>query len=162
MKMKFLNKKGISPLIATVLLIGFTVALAAVVITWGSGFVNRVTSGTDTNTAKSVACTSDLNFQISKVNCANSVTNPNTVLVNNKGELQLESLTFRFFDVNGDPKGTIVGAGSVGKYELKTVAVPAPGVPIGSTKVEAIATIKLNGQDVVCTDASRDRTFNAC
>ena len=32
--MKFLNKKGISPLIATVLLIGFTVALAAVVITW--------------------------------------------------------------------------------------------------------------------------------
>ena len=35
--MKMMNKKGISPLIATVLLIGFAVALAAVVMTWGLG-----------------------------------------------------------------------------------------------------------------------------
>jgi len=39
-----MNKKGISPLIATVLIIGFTVALAAIIITWGSGFVNKLIS----------------------------------------------------------------------------------------------------------------------
>ena len=31
-----MEKKGISPLIATVLILGFTVALAAVIMTWGS------------------------------------------------------------------------------------------------------------------------------
>lgn len=35
------NKKGISPLIATVLLIGFVVAVAAVVMLWGKGFVKE-------------------------------------------------------------------------------------------------------------------------
>lgn len=33
--MKFYNKRGVSPLIATVLLIAFSVALGAVVMTWG-------------------------------------------------------------------------------------------------------------------------------
>ena len=46
-----INKKGITPLIATVLLIGFTVALAGIVITWGGGFVERIQSGTDERTA---------------------------------------------------------------------------------------------------------------
>ncbi len=36
-----LNKRGISELIVTVLLIGFTVGLAAVIITWGSQFVQE-------------------------------------------------------------------------------------------------------------------------
>ena len=40
------NKRGISPLIATVLLIGFTVALAAMVMTWGSGFIKKTTEQT--------------------------------------------------------------------------------------------------------------------
>ncbi len=35
------GKKGISPLIATVLLIGFVVAVAAVVMLWGKGFVKE-------------------------------------------------------------------------------------------------------------------------
>lgn len=37
-------KKGISPLIATVLLIGFTVALTSIVMMWGKGFVTEKTT----------------------------------------------------------------------------------------------------------------------
>ena len=37
-----MDKRGISPLIATVLIIGFTVALAAVIITWGGRFILRL------------------------------------------------------------------------------------------------------------------------
>ena len=36
---KMLNKKGISPLIATVLIIGFTIIIAVLVITWTTGLV---------------------------------------------------------------------------------------------------------------------------
>ena len=42
-----MNKKGISPLIATVLIIGFTIVLAVLVITWISGTVNEQTESTD-------------------------------------------------------------------------------------------------------------------
>ncbi|MCD4759713.1 hypothetical protein K8R33_02405 [archaeon] len=42
-----MNKRGISPLIATVLIIGFTIVLAVLVITWISGTVEDVTDDTD-------------------------------------------------------------------------------------------------------------------
>ena len=169
--MKFLNKKGISPLIATVLLIGFTVALAAVVITWGSGFVNRITTSTDTSSTNSFACTNDLDFQINKVNCGNS----GSVLIDNRGNVDIASLSVRFFDVSGNPVGSpstvsispAVNQNFVGKFELKTIpnanTVPATMiVPSGTSKVEAIATIKVNGQNVVCSAAVRDKSFTAC
>ncbi|MBS3163071.1 hypothetical protein J4427_00055 [Candidatus Woesearchaeota archaeon] len=38
-----MNKKGISPLIATVLIIGFTIVLAVVVMQWGNSFVKSLT-----------------------------------------------------------------------------------------------------------------------
>lgn len=36
-----MNKKAVSPLIATVLIIGFTVALSAIVMTWGGVFMRE-------------------------------------------------------------------------------------------------------------------------
>ncbi|MBS3172365.1 hypothetical protein J4438_02185 [Candidatus Woesearchaeota archaeon] len=41
------DKKGISPLIATVLIVGFTIVLAVLVITWISGTVNDQTNLAD-------------------------------------------------------------------------------------------------------------------
>ena len=166
------NKRGISPLIATVLLIGFTVALAAVVITWGSGFVNRITTSTDTSSTNSFACTNDLDFQISKVTCGAT----GTVLIDNRGNIDIVSLSVRLFDISGNPSGTTssvtftpVGTATniVGKFELKSVpnvnSAPATlNIPVGTAKVEAIATIKVNGQNVVCSSAVRDKSFTPC
>jgi len=36
-----MNKKGISPLVTTVLIIAFTVALACIVMTWGGSFMRQ-------------------------------------------------------------------------------------------------------------------------
>lgn len=36
-----MKKRGISPLIATILLIGFAIAIAAVVFTWGRGYITE-------------------------------------------------------------------------------------------------------------------------
>ena len=149
----FKSKRGISPLIATVLLIGFTVALAAVVITWGSGFVNKVTTGTDESTSKTVSCTTDLNFQIRKVSC------PDKILIDNKGEVPIESLNLRFLKDNGDIAGNSVDVAGVDKSELKTIQTQ---IPLGTNKIEALATVKINGQNVVCSSASREKIFSPC
>jgi len=44
------NKQGVSPLIATVLIIGFTIALAAVVMIWGETFLNEIDTLEDRTT----------------------------------------------------------------------------------------------------------------
>ena len=49
-------KKGISPLIATVLLIGFTVALVFIVTTWGTGYLKDILSGTEKSTSMALRC----------------------------------------------------------------------------------------------------------
>src|SRR3989344_5609573 len=154
------SKNGISPLIATVLLIGFTVALAAVVITWGGGFVNKVTTGTDESTSKTVSCTTDLNFQIRKVNCGNSQTNPNTILIDNKGNILIESFNLRFLKENGDVAGSSVDVSGIDKFELKTIPVQ---IPDGTNKIQALATIKVNGENIVCGNSLKEKIFSpAC
>ena len=185
--MRFLNKKGISPLIATVLLIGFTVALAAVVILWGSGFVNRTTAATSEKTVQTLACTSDLSFEIRKVLCNNGAATPaSTVTIDNKGSYVIKKLIFRSFDSTGNNKDvvTVQGTGldsvdsQIDPYEIKEIDLTAspdnkvwstlpgsssPRLSGGVTRVEAIATINVEGVDVTCAEAVKQRLFTpAC
>ena len=54
------NKKGISPLIATVIIIGFTIVLAAGVIYWGTGFFKNIQEKTSQGAALNTLCAGDL------------------------------------------------------------------------------------------------------
>src|SRR3989344_4009696 len=54
------TKKGISPLIATVLIIGFTIVLAAMVMQWGGGLFTKIKSQTDISSEVSLICSSGL------------------------------------------------------------------------------------------------------
>ncbi|MFA5175739.1 MAG: archaellin/type IV pilin N-terminal domain-containing protein [Candidatus Nanoarchaeia archaeon] len=51
-----MNKKAISPLIATVLIIGFTIVLAAVVLQWAGGFVKNLTAEQEKTVNLQTAC----------------------------------------------------------------------------------------------------------
>ena len=42
-----MDKRGISPLIATVLIIGFTVSLAAIILIWGQGLQKGMTDNVE-------------------------------------------------------------------------------------------------------------------
>lgn len=60
-----MTKKGISPLIATVLLIGFTIVLAAVVMQWGGGFVRNLTTQQDVLVTTTTGCM-QINFDLTE------------------------------------------------------------------------------------------------
>ena len=51
------SKKGISPLIATVLIIGFTIVLAALVIQWGGSLFKNIQEETGETSELNIACT---------------------------------------------------------------------------------------------------------
>ena len=58
------NKKGVSPLIATVLLIAFAVALGAVVMNWGRSYVEDTANVARERSDTEVTCTSQVDIDI--------------------------------------------------------------------------------------------------
>jgi len=56
-----LNKKAVSPLIATVLLIAFAVALGAVVMNWGRSYVETTAEYAERGSDIQILCSRDIN-----------------------------------------------------------------------------------------------------
>ena len=111
------NKKAISPLIATVLLIGFTIVLAALVFQWAGQLFKTTTATTGCESLGRIACTSNMeltlgNVSFSGIGTGASLTN---LIVNNgvssnkitKINVQLEmndgSINTQALDVDIDP-----------------------------------------------------------
>ena len=61
------NKKGISPLIATVLLIGFTIVLAALVMRWGGTLFRETTQTTGCESQGRIACISQVEISVGNI-----------------------------------------------------------------------------------------------
>ncbi len=61
------NKNGVSPLIATVLLIAFAVALGAVVMNWGRGFVQQQTTEAEKTTQVKLGCSLKVNLKVAEI-----------------------------------------------------------------------------------------------
>ena len=62
-----MEKRGISPLIATVLLVAFVVVVAAAIFTWGQGWFSGLLGGTSESTNLQVTCVQDGGLTISDV-----------------------------------------------------------------------------------------------
>lgn len=62
------NKKGVSPLIATVLLIAFSVALGAVVMNWGTSYVRDTSEASEANSDDKVMCSTVVDVEFTEVN----------------------------------------------------------------------------------------------
>ena len=183
--MKFLGKKGISPLIATVLLIGFTVALAAVVILWGSGFFSKLTISADEQSTNSLLCATDLKFVVTKVNCGDSITNPVTpgsVTIDNRGTTDIKGVSLRFFDSTGDSTFTTnyddcgdstvgctttnKGIPTIARLQVKTLKLSAlslpKNLPSKTTKVQVTTTILVGDKNLTCSENVQENKFTAC
>lgn len=65
--MKKMQKRGVSPLIATVLLIAFAVALGAVVMNWGRTYAQDTQDKVQQTADEDVACTLDVAMDVVKL-----------------------------------------------------------------------------------------------
>ena len=70
--MNLSSKKGVSPLVATILLIAFAVALGAVVMSYGSSYYEESGSGEAVSGSGEELC-GDINLQVHKVNNINQL-----------------------------------------------------------------------------------------
>jgi flagellin-like protein len=93
-------KKGISPLIAEVLLIGFTIAVAAIVILWATGFTRTSTKTIGTQAETQIACTyAGIDFYGSVT--YNSTSKLLFGYLRNTGNVPLGNISFQILYNNG-------------------------------------------------------------
>jgi len=67
------GKRGVSPLIATVLLIAFTVALGAVVMNWGRSYVEETAAFSREKSTTEIKCSTDVRLEFLKIRGINQV-----------------------------------------------------------------------------------------
>jgi len=153
-----LSKKGISPLIATVLVIGFTVALAAVILTWGTGFTKKISKSTEETTETQLACAQDVNFDVTAA-CYDMANDGVQFIVENNGNRDLTNFSVRLKISATDVVAGNVPSSTVPRFGLKTFFVTDLDIPdllgrAGEVKeVTLVPVIKVGDKEVTCSQS---------
>ena len=152
------NKKGISPLIATVLIIGFTIVLAALVITWGTKLFQSTVSQTETTSKFSLACTTGLSLEI--IPGAKTETSLELKMRNNNQDQAIDDFMFILSDAQKSEQVAKEKVESSDQTNKLGFAVPktytlnkAEGgiAPNTATKVEVYPVFNLDGVTKACS-----------
>ncbi|MBI2580275.1 hypothetical protein HYV85_00525 [Candidatus Woesearchaeota archaeon] len=115
------DKKGVSPLIATVLLIAFAVALGAVVMNWGRGFVQQQTSEAEKTTQTKLGCSLKVNLKVAEID------NVPQVCYGGGGAAGYIELRLNNNDETNDIKGLSISVGGdTGIYNNDTINTTIP------------------------------------
>lgn len=124
-----LNKKGISPLIATVLIVGFTIALAGVAYVFLSGTVKEQI---DKQGAESDGKAKCIGVDVSFVECSSGV-----VKFKNLGKQGVAGFTFRSKTSQGYTTNSLqesIEAGDEREYQPKDLATEGDAIPLVPAK----------------------------
>ncbi len=152
-----MKKRGISPLISTILIIGFTIVLAAFVIQWGLGSFQKYKESSDFESRVALAC-SDVNF---KINEACILFNTTNIVLENLGSGKIKGFLYR---VKSD-KGVSVtdSQNGLNEYSQKTILDAGfDALNLGTPKeIEIFPKILLDKKEVIC-DFSRKAEIKNC
>lgn len=101
------SKKAIAPLIATVLLIAFAVALGAVVMNWGKSYVESTQKLAERQSSGQIECTNEVDFEILKVrydsnNPLNETPDSLEIVVENLKDKEIYGMSFKLIGDNGN------------------------------------------------------------
>lgn len=167
----FRSRKAVSPLIATVLLIAFAVALGAVVMNWGRGYVEDTANIARERSDTEVTCASEVDIDIVDIdsvpqvcyNTSDPVAANNTIyfIVENKQSLKVEKIQARLI---GDKTRVPYTVDLGGESNLTTNAAKLLNLTYEDDKYGApnqlklTPYIKVGGSEVACSSSSEVAT----
>lgn len=152
-KKKKTNKKGISPLIATVLILGFTIALAAVIMTWGKGLMDDIKERMGKKTDIELTCANDVAYEIGNVCYINDTALK--ITIKNEANKQIEKFQVRVYWSDSDMDTTSITS-AWGSFAMKTTDIIMNRAD-EAKKIELMPDVNINGQTVTC--ATNKETF---
>jgi len=117
---KRMNRKGVSPLIATVLLIAFAVALGAIVMNWGRTYIDDTQDTARQGSEGLVTCSSAVNLKIDVLKAIVNRDGDNVenveLSLENRGGMELPEFVVKFYDENSGEGVAIVHNQTFKKY----------------------------------------------
>lgn len=147
-------KKGISPLIATVLLLGFTVALATTVFLWMQSQTKTMSKSTVEYAEGEMQCQ---NIRINVVKSNSSTCNK--LDISNKGYVMIDQLAIRTFNPAGSSLYPASPDPDFLAPQSTTCVIPDCGITknvptecLGCETVEVMPIIKIGERMVGCKD----------
>ena len=142
-------------MIATILIIGFTVALAAVIMTWGQSFVKLISEGTEASTNEQLVCANEVLFEIQDACIYVPIGKENStvvVTVANNGKRNINYFSARYYFGSSLVKANyLAGLNSLAIQTMTNetnIGKQAP--PLLVKRVELTAFIKIDEKIVAC------------
>ncbi len=148
------NKKGISPLIATVLLIGFAIAIAILIWMWYGNIVNERTAKISAQGNGEIICSSQINYNIKSV----CISDDNIIVkIENKGA---DINNFKITLTGDSSKIDTINVGtSIAKTQTKEISAYMNTIKIGAVKkVSIIPVVNIQGLDSACLQKKQEST----
>ena len=149
MNLSYRTKKAISPLIATVLIIGLTIIIFSFAMIWQQGIIQELIEGP---ALKSAEC-ARLDF---KIHSACKTTNSIIIHLENIESEEIAGFEFR---LQGDASTQMAPSPPFKTYrvaEEHSITIPYLNSLIGQlNEVEVIPKIKLKDQSPLCTDQAK-------
>ena len=144
-----MKKRGVSQLIATVLLIGFIIALVALVIIWGRHYIEERAAKEGSIAQEKFSCSSDVKITVTDVSYAG---NNMEVTVENLKESVINSFIMRVSGTSGTDPVEVYEI--LGKLSVKTFSFEFDESTVGVIeKVDVIPQLEVaDGVYVPCSD----------
>jgi len=170
-----MKKKGISPLIATVLIIGFTVALAALILNWGQTFTQDIQDSTSESGEQQLTCATDVVFDLQSA--CNFGANTLLVTIANNGALDIEDFSVRIYEDENKVytismtdlayTAPVVEAFGIQSFQLDLTGSVPTIAALDVTKIEVIPQVIVGEEIISCTATIEDlgtfgTTFDIC
>lgn len=151
------KKKGISPLIATVLILGFTVALAAIIMVWGQRFTVGMQKQTEETANTQMVCATDVDFKIKDV-CVSTSPAGYKVVIENNGKKKIDNLVVRFYQASDKMQANpTMFASGIGEFAIASDTFNPTQLTANSVKyLEAIPVITISGKQITCSANKQD------
>jgi flagellin-like protein len=163
------QKKGVSPLIATVLLIAFAVALGAVVMNWGKSFTTGQMQQVQDRSDRDIKCTMDVSLGVTEIGgaaqmCYGAGPTANTqylyFAITNIGTRDVYQIDVHILG-DGDPgtySNTTMNGTTIAQGAMLRRNITYDNSTIGSIqKVSIVPKVDLAGKIVTCSGNSLDR-----
>lgn len=127
-------KKGISPLIATVIIIGMVIAIGAIIILFGKDFVEKTTQKVDVESDEKTICMQDVIFEIKSACYMQNDSQSIKVVIFNNGKKDINKIYARFYKseneiLEDNLKQTLKSSGSdsiefyIGSPDIKQIDI---------------------------------------
>jgi flagellin-like protein len=137
-----LSNKGISPLIATVLLIAFAVSIGTMIMNWGK---DAIAVGDCTETKLEIQMIND-----KPMFCYDTLNNKVNVMIKNVGSTDVDKLKMRVITPDFNNEDIDVSDSAIKSGDIKTKNIEY--VHSGVFRVEMIPIITVGGKERTCSE----------